>query len=326
VIASPNIGAFTPLPVLREPPIDLSALHSKAMSAMYPTMRTKLSLTNFLWELGDIQKMFRVHSLLKNLWNSRYKKLSRVKNLKKLLSDGHDFAHDTNLGINFGWKPFISDCKNLAKGIMSFEERYAKFLDRQEVWNTAHYGKPLEVDPYQVEAPIGTAGPGWVQRETTVWKNVSYHASMKYKYTLPKFSSGFRRASAWLDTLGLHISPSVIWEGIPYSFIIDWFVGVGDALKACEGSYSNPAVTIDNMVYSVKYEYTSTWECRAPQDYESQPYGQGSVESTKYYCRHVIPPQLQRITVDDASLYDPSKISLGSSLTYNALKKRRPRD
>jgi hypothetical protein len=33
--------------------------------------------------------------------------------------------------------------------------------------------------------------------------------------------------------LGLENIPSAIWEVIPYSFIIDWFVNAGDYIKAC---------------------------------------------------------------------------------------------
>lgn len=43
--------------------------------------------------------------------------------------------------------------------------------------------------------------------------------------------------AAMLDILDLDLSPSNIWDLIPYSFVVDWFIGIGDWLDNIEKYY-----------------------------------------------------------------------------------------
>lgn len=63
-----------------------------------------------------------------------------------------------------------------------------------------------------------------------------------------------------LDSQGFHFNPlGAIWDGIPWSFLVDWFIPVSDVLKGM--SYSIPGCVdgFDNQRYELKTEITGVY-------------------------------------------------------------------
>jgi hypothetical protein len=59
-----------------------------------------------------------------------------------------------------------------------------------------------------------------------------------------------------LQTYGLSPDFYVIWDMIPYSFIVDWFIPVGDMLSVldAESVYCGDRYDISNVCFSLTYE------------------------------------------------------------------------
>jgi hypothetical protein len=59
-----------------------------------------------------------------------------------------------------------------------------------------------------------------------------------------------------LTTYGLAPNFYVIWDMIPYSFIVDWFIPVGDVLSVldAESRFSEKNYVIKNVCFSLSYE------------------------------------------------------------------------
>jgi hypothetical protein len=55
---------------------------------------------------------------------------------------------------------------------------------------------------------------------------------MRYKYTLPNADSRLEKVYSLLDTLGVRLDPAIIWNAIPFSFVIDWIVDVSSFLAS----------------------------------------------------------------------------------------------
>jgi hypothetical protein len=90
---------------------------------------------------------------------------------------------------------------------------------------------------------------------------------MKYTYELTD-SLGNRinlhdtdllKMGAWLDSLGINMNPEIIWDLIPFSFVVDWFIKVGDWLEGFKVNHLNSSVTILDMCYSIKTQVTSDY-------------------------------------------------------------------
>jgi hypothetical protein len=49
---------------------------------------------------------------------------------------------------------------------------------------------------------------------------------------------------------------SILWEACPYSFVIDWFVNVGDIISEVEDLFLDPLpIVIHDFNHSLKYGY-----------------------------------------------------------------------
>lgn len=89
----------------------------------------------------------------------------------------------------------------------------------------------------------------------------------KYQYYIPDTSSWQWDARARAVLFGALPTPSVVWEVLPWSWMVDWFTNVGDVM-------SNASVNaVDNLValYSYIMEHkTTTVECTAVSQWESK--------------------------------------------------------
>jgi len=60
-----------------------------------------------------------------------------------------------------------------------------------------------------------------------------------------------------LDSQGFHFSPfGAIWDGIPWSFLVDWFIPVSDVLKGMSYSIPGCVAGFDNFRYELRTEVT----------------------------------------------------------------------
>jgi hypothetical protein len=65
----------------------------------------------------------------------------------------------------------------------------------------------------------------WVRRPV-------YHATMRYSYTLPRMGEAEENIKTHLDALGVRVDPSIIWNAIPFTFLVDWVVDVSSFLQS----------------------------------------------------------------------------------------------
>lgn len=263
--------------------------------AVKPTMATRSNMFVFLAELKDVKRMFDVlppkHFSLSD-WHS-------------VLS----YANNGHLNYNFGWKPFISDVKNTFRGVTSFNERLAKFVQEQN----------RLIDRRKADVPVTTIiNDSWYLPYNSAWRatlsgEVNTVSGSHYQlcYSVPYEGSELRWRSL-LDTLNLHASPANIWAIIPWSFVIDWFVDVGGGLRALSSDWTEPYINVVQGYQFQKHEYHATLsiagKCGAPSSVVCSVTGQ-------QYVRRVGMPTFQ---LASPSL-DADKIRLLASLVGQQL-------
>jgi len=63
-----------------------------------------------------------------------------------------------------------------------------------------------------------------------------------------------------LDSQGFHFNPlGAIWDGIPWSFLVDWFIPVSDVLKGMSYSIPGCVAGFDNYRYELRTEITGVY-------------------------------------------------------------------
>lgn len=77
---------------------------------------------------------------------------------------------------------------------------------------------------------------------------------------LSKELTSFHEIWRALYTYGLQPNFYVIWDMIPYSFVVDWFIPVGNlaAVIDARNQYSGTNYAISNIVYSISYDVVDT--------------------------------------------------------------------
>lgn len=185
------------------------------------------------------------------------------------------------LAHQFGVKPMINDTKEFITKFRSLDEKILDFIEGQNKVKTYHYEKKLPSGFFQV--------PGWedphyahfdlngshsdslsfaadiadvdyvegiAQRKIS---NLEYHATMKFSYHLPNYGAGLQAFLASLDSYGINFSPSDLWEIIPFSFLVDWVLNVGESLKGLDKENLPVTVVIHDFCHSVKYTREDTF-------------------------------------------------------------------
>jgi len=145
----------------------------------------------------------------------------------------HDFRHKPLLGeanagkipdkwleIQYGWNPLMSDVKSAFEKI---EKREADALaDRVTVASGQLYGTINEI----LVPSSPTVNAGW--RVTQV-VDVQAHISLSYQMlNIPK---------AQFSSLGLVNPLYLVWEELPFSFVVDWFSPIGNVLNSWTAAF-----------------------------------------------------------------------------------------
>lgn len=204
-------------------------------------------LAVFLAELRDMPKMLKF----------------RLRSFKDLGSQ--------YLNYQFGWRPFYNDLCKFFDTTRTLQRRYeflrknnGKWLRRGgvvdssiDVSSTTLYGQPVfyPVLPTQFWPTPLSAIPTRVV-ETTARK-VWFEAS--FRFWIPDLGS-----QEWIDrTLrqlyGFSLSPAVVWELIPWSWLVDWFTNVGDVISnisessAAENLVARYAYVMTHSVFTREY-------------------------------------------------------------------------
>jgi hypothetical protein len=233
-----------------------SDLDVKALSSMLPSMNQGVSLVNFLLELKDFKYLFKRDAgpLL-----GRLKKfLGRLSGKDKNLP--YREVSQLLLFKEFAVDPFLGDIVKIYKGLAEYRSNLRHLKRRANQVNIGRYVRTLSeyASPNDVEhqeSPITYSGKDvsvWYRRQIDWTLQPIYHATCKYIYTLDGLDQGISELDALMDVLGVRSDPSIIWNAIPFSFIIDWFVNVSNALESFSVDNLGTTVKLIDFCSSVK--------------------------------------------------------------------------
>lgn len=208
-------------------PVNASYYVTKALANVNPR-KAHVSLPNFIYELRDLPGMLR--------------DIGRIKNGSIKSSD----VPGQYLAAQFGWIPLFNDVVklvNLAEGIDADMKRFKNALVRKRI-----SGKLAE---YVV--PTRKTGNGYYR--TTVAEYADFEETIKVWFSA-KLGSDFQVPDydsqhisiAFARALGAGQPIAALWNAIPWSFLVDYFINVGDFINANAGGYPQRVKTLCIMV------------------------------------------------------------------------------
>jgi len=213
------------------------------------------------------------------------------------------------LNLEFGWKPLVSDVKNAAKAIVE-SERIIDQLVRDSgkfVHRKRHFLPIHETSVYTSSSagyPVNTAVANWWN---TPWARVTekysrytwFSGVFTFEYDPGNLSEISRIATQARLLYGLQLTPEVLWNLAPWSWLVDWFANVGPLLHNVSAFQNDQLVMRygyvmdrhkrsisqltdvigkngNNLPASYRDDYQLDWKRRA----KATPYGFGIASSS----------------------------------------------
>ena len=246
-------------------PSNLDELTKRALASMLPIIKAELSLPNFIYELKDFKRpLLQAANILKS--PSFY---SALKKVGKLLPFGKQFSFKKllegtaagYLNYSFNLKPFVSDVAKLYSAISRTERRINDFVSRAGKPQSKHFNFAWGEFADQTDEYTNPLSPGWrsgLDRTITynIRRHVSYqptvfHAQIQYNYNYTGYQTEHARLLGHLDALGVNLNPAIIWNALPWTFVVDWVLGIGPFLDSTKVGNMEPLINIRRYLWSV---------------------------------------------------------------------------
>ena len=144
------------------------------------------------------------------------------------------------LNFEFGWKPLVSDVRNAAKAIME-SEKILEQLTRdsgKNVRRRRHFlpTKSVSVNTSNTSGyPFNTARanwwlPSWTRVTDEQRRDTWFSGCYTFEYDPGNLTEISKIATQARLLYGLQLTPEVLWNLAPWSWLVDWFANVGPLL------------------------------------------------------------------------------------------------
>jgi hypothetical protein len=199
-----------------------------------------------------------------------------LKSITKRLTGAH-------LEASFGIVPFFADLIKTTDSVMSLAYRLEILKRNSNRRLVRHYrkvlpdssGEPTSRGWRELKAPVtrlwptpydsdtvGSARPSGTFRFKARWiQRPVYHATIRYSYSLPSMREGEEKLWTLLDTLGVRLDPSIVWNAIPYSFIVDWIADVSGFLQTFARDNFPIETHVVDFCHSLAYHSEAVIDC-----------------------------------------------------------------
>jgi len=256
-------------------PVELDDLLGRAHSALIPHVKSQLSSINSVYELKDFLSL--KHSALKLASAARllvglkaHKSAMLSKKTPRALLET---VADSYLQYKFNLAPLYSDIQGFVKALRAYKRQANKLVSQSERKVRRHFdvlmSYPDMVVEQHAQSPArnvyGYGNQAIVTRRRVELEPAKFHVEWEYSFYYSSFQKQHAAILAFLDGLGVNFNPAIIWNAIPWSFTIDWVLGVGKFLDQFKVSNLEPVVYIHHALWSIKrVRHVSTGlDCRS---------------------------------------------------------------
>lgn len=224
-----------------------------------------MSLVNSLIELKDFRSLPRTISKMKELIFPKRKRHLTLYSVFGALADSY-------LQSQFNILPLLDDIAKLAKSVRTFRSEVSKLLQFEKRRLRRHYyfdvGAPyiasFETKPrfytYLAERLCVTSVTNnpevvGIDGKTELSRDVRYdlakfHAELEFTYYFTNYQREHAFGLGLLDKFGVNLNPTIIWNAIPWSFLVDWTLGVSRYLDQFERGNLEPVTVIHRYLWS----------------------------------------------------------------------------
>lgn len=245
---------INPYTAVAPPNVDLSTsvYGPELWSRMRPD-RPSVGLGIFLGESKDLPKLL-------------YARLASLKDIG-----------DWWLAVQFGWIPLLNDIIDMIKTVLDVSKQIDFILKNagKPLRRSAKLGTQVTTDALIVQTGATAYGSSWLSPKGLGAEKRGSIDYGKYSQKLTRtitrdvWGSGLftftfsnnripKPPEILLRLLGLKATPEVVWELLPWSWLIDWFTNIGDVIS----NMSHPVADDTYSIYAYACMHTTrtyTW-------------------------------------------------------------------
>lgn len=198
--------------------------------------KEEVSIPLFLWELSEVKRL--------------------VKNIRQLFSGDPAARRQLPIAEEFGVRPVVRDLKNTYEVLTGVVDRLK--------WMRENDGRPVRVR-FSKELPTAAvvssaipyySSPNWHKMFRKSYCKFRAHA--RVRYNVRYLGDAEIKLRLALSTLGFLNPAKVVWDHIPFSFLVDKLYDIGSLLER----FSLPFVfnhVIEDCGWSIKVDETYRW-------------------------------------------------------------------
>jgi hypothetical protein len=315
-----------------EPP-GLEALVQRGLNSTLPYIKAELSIVNSLIELKDFKSLPESALRVIRLLEQKIFSLGGVVNtgyyvartLRDFIYSAVQTGSDAYLQAQFNIIPLLSDIRGIRTALSRLEKRINDLIAQQGRPQRKHFSftfwefrdmpdftAPTSLDTFPFPFVEGQV----VMDRYTTTSPTTFHFEIEYNYNFTQYQEEHALLLGLLDSLGVNLNPQIIWNAIPWSFVVDWVAKVGNYLNQFQVRNMEPVINIRRCLWSVTRERRIVVSKKvssldAPTDPAFSSYTQLPVIRETSYRRDVFLPGSSSIELSGLS---SKEFSLGAAL------------
>ncbi len=258
---------------------------------------TSLSIPNFLLELDDIPK----------LWQQFKYKLDLAKR-----------AAGLKLSWDFGLRPLIGDLQSIRDVISTSLERVREW-NRQAgtIFQKSTILSTLNDNASGVETL--SLAPHTVNWRGTRSGVVSAHLTFQ-TLAIKALTEAELMLRTYLEALGFELNPRIIWDALPFTFVLDWFFDIGGWINRFRiDTLELPVILADSCLqYKEDLKVEHSWSYKPDGLYTAYPTSGSASQSYKTFHRMPMYPDQSGATAHGWSMLNSNQainlLALGTAL------------
>jgi hypothetical protein len=221
-----------------------------------PSLNSGFSLINFLIQYKDIIHIY-TH------WLSQKGRVKRLHEIMQQLYHSPSSAIRTAanewLELQYGTLQFFRDAFTIWNILRDWEDKAKRFLEGANQWrsittnNVGNAQTSVLLDSATVPFPmVESSGALDTAFRLETYAEGESRCTLVYSYTVPEMRGFLARLAQLSDSFGVGLDPSIIWDAIPFTFVVDWFFNVGEWLHNQRHDWVNAEVTYHQYGNSAK--------------------------------------------------------------------------
>lgn len=199
----------------------------------YSPVKPRVDLGQTIAEMREIPRMlYNSAKTYAKLWRSSGGYRSKF---------GPKTVADEWLNTQFGWRPFLSTIYKTFTTVSNLDTYIKRLRKYNGKWEKRG-GRLCNISDRQALTPSGVSlkiiydSRFSIKPTYKLQRNIKHKAwfQAEYKYWIPELNSPRCPWRTIRHMFGLDITPALVWELIPWSWLIDWFVNVGNILESAD--------------------------------------------------------------------------------------------